>query len=73
MSGFRMKGLGRVKALIAIPAASMAQAHRAFNLPVLWRQGVGILHLALYDLVPAVRLSVLRHMRQKRASLIDFY
>ena len=34
---------------------------------------VGILHLALYDLVPAVRLSVLRHMSQKRAGLIDFY
>lgn len=34
---------------------------------------VGILHLALYELVPAVRLSVLRHMRQKRAGLIDFY
>lgn len=27
-------GLGRGKALLAIPAASMAQAHRTFNLPV---------------------------------------
>ena len=30
----RSCGLGRGKALLAIPAASMAQAHRTFNLPV---------------------------------------